>query len=104
MIVYNITFHIENEVLNQALAFLKKSYIPRLAESGFFLSPCLRRILHTAEEEGVSYAVQFHVKNIETLNYWLTHEGKGIHKELTDRFGDKMTGFSTLLEEIDWEQ
>jgi len=104
MIIYNTTFHIENEVLEECLQYLKKSFIPKAAASGFLRSPYLRRVLQTQADEGSSFSVQFHVKNVDTLNYWLEQEGHLLHKELVARFGSKVAGFSTLLEEIDWEK
>lgn len=104
MIVYNITFHIEKEILEESLAYLKKQYIPKVIASGFMQRPCMRRVMHTAEAEGMSFSVQFHVKNVETLNFWMENEGQAIHKELVGRFGNKVAGFTTLLEEIDWER
>ncbi|MDF9831333.1 DUF4286 family protein [Parabacteroides sp. PF5-6] len=104
MIIYNTTFHIANEVLEECLQYLKKTYMPQAASSGFLHNPCLRKVLHAAEqEEGCSYAVQFRVKNIDTLNYWMEREGGQLHKALSERFGSRVVGFSTLLEEIDWE-
>ncbi|MDR0750605.1 MAG: DUF4286 family protein [Tannerellaceae bacterium] len=103
MIVYNTTFHIDKDILDDVLPYLTKIYIPKAIAGGFLRQPYLRRILHTNEDAGESYAVQFHVKNIDTLNYWLEKEGNIIHQALTGRFGDKVVGFTTLLEEIDWE-
>ncbi|MDR1201475.1 MAG: DUF4286 family protein [Tannerellaceae bacterium] len=104
MIVYNTTFHIDNDILDDALSYLAKIYIPKVTAGGFLHQPSLRRILQTNEDTGESYAVQFHVKNIDTLNYWLEKEGNIIHQALIDRFGNKVVGFTTLLEEIDWEK
>jgi len=73
-------------------------------ESGFLQRPCLRRVMQTDADEGVSFSVQFHVKNVDTLNFWLQSEGNRLHQALTARFGYKIAGFSTLLEEIDWEK
>lgn len=104
MIVYNTTFHIEKDVLEEGLEYLKRQYIPKATESGFLQRPCLRRVMRTDEEEGVSFSVQFHVKNVDTLNFWLQNEGNRIHQDLVGRFGHKIAGFSTLLEEIDLEK
>jgi len=104
MIVYNTTFHIEKEILAESIQYLKGEYIPKAIASGFLQQPCLRQVLHTAEDEGISFSVQFHVKNIDTLNFWIQNEGTLIHKELVNRFGNKIAGFTTLLEEIDWER
>lgn len=103
MIVYNTTFHIDNGVLEEGLTFLKEVYLPRAIESGFLLNPLLRRVLNTAEDEGMSFSVQFHVKNADTLNFWLENHGNILHQELVDRFGQKIAGFTTLLEEIEWQ-
>ncbi len=102
MIVYNTTFHIDKGILEEGMTYLKEVYLPRASESGFLQNPLLRRIL-SEEEEGVSFSVQFHVKNVDTLNFWLENEGQILHQELVSRFGSKIVGFSTLLEEIDWK-
>ena len=77
MIVYNTTFHIEKDILD---------------------------VMQAEEGEGISFSVQFHVKNVDTLNFWLQNEGNNLHRALVARFGHKIAGFSTLLEEIDWEK
>ena len=103
MIIYNTTFHIENEVHKECLKYLKKEYIPKAVSSGFMLNPCLRRVLQNEGNEGESYAIQFHVKNRDTLNFWLKQEGIALQQALVARFGSKIAGFTTLLEEIKWE-
>lgn len=101
MIVYNTTFHIEKEIEEVCLAYLKEKYIPEASASGFLHTPRLMRVMNTAEEEGVSYSLQFHVKNIETLSYWLEREGREMQQLLANRFGQKLVGFATLLEEME---
>ena len=104
MIVYNTTFHIEADILDESIEYLKKSYIPEAIASGFLQKPCLRRVMRTGAEEGESFSVQFHVKNVDTLNFWLQNEGSAIQQALITRFGQKIAGFSTLLEELDWKE
>lgn len=102
MIIYNITFHIEKDIVPECLNFLKSIYIPLATQSGFMHSPCLHRVLpHSEEEEGCSFAVQFRVKNIDTLNYWIEREGQAISRQLIQQFGSKVIGFTTVLEEIE---
>lgn len=104
MIVYNTTFHIDNEVVEEGVTYLKEVYLPRASASGFLQKPLLRKVLHDSEEEGVNFSVQFHVKNVDTLNYWIETEGRLLHQDLVNRFGRKIAGFSTLLEEIEWRK
>ena len=103
MIIYNTTFHIEKEAHIACVDYLKKEYIPQAGSSGFLLNPRLRRVLQNEENEGESYAVQFHVKNVDTLNFWLKREGMALQQTLVTKFGPKVAGFTTLLEEVSWE-
>ncbi|WP_080903056.1 DUF4286 family protein [Parabacteroides sp. Marseille-P3160] len=101
MIIYNITFHIEQEVLTECLEYLKTDYIPKASGSGFLTHPALRRILTDEEEvKNSSFSVQFQVKNVDTLQYWLETQGRALHQKLISRFGNQVVGFSTLLEDI----
>lgn len=101
MIVYNTTFHIEKEIKEECLTYLKATYIPQVLTSGFLHSPRLMRVMTAAEDEGESYSVQFHVKNVDTLYYWLDQEGRKMQQMLAHRFGQKLVGFATLLEEME---
>lgn len=101
MIVYNTTFHIHKDVLNECLEYLKSKYIPKAAESGHLQDPMLRRILNSENEEGESFSVQFHTKDITTLNSWAQNIGAELQQDLVKRFKDKVIGFSTLLEDIE---
>ncbi|NDV69225.1 DUF4286 family protein [Dysgonomonas sp. 25] len=100
MIIFNTTFHLEDEIHDEGLAFLRQTYIPSAAGSGFLLQPRLARIHRQHEEGGVSYSLQFHVKNVDVLNHWLTTDGHALQQQLAQRFGNKMLGFVTVLEEI----
>ncbi|MDU1889789.1 MAG: DUF4286 family protein [Dysgonomonas sp.] len=100
MIIYNTTFHVEDDICEAYIAFMKGVYIQQAANSGFLFEPRFARIHAQHEESGTSYSLQFKVKNVDTLNHWFSTEGATLQKELTSRFGNKALGFVTLLEEI----
>ncbi len=106
MIVYNTTFHIHKDIVEEGLEYLKKSYIPKASEGGILLSPSfdgtyLRRILDSRNEEGESFSVQFHTRDIDSLNEWVRKEGGALQQDLIGRYKEKIAGFSTLLEDIE---
>ena len=101
MIIYNITFHLENEVHDKALLYLKNDFISKAVGCGFMLEPRLAYIHRQHEETGSSYSLQFNAKNIETLNLWNSTTGKTLFDEINSLFGNKVIGFSTILEEIE---
>lgn len=100
MIVYNTTFHVEDEILTESIEFLKSEYIPLAIQSGLLMQPVLQRVLQDVEA-GTSLCVQFHVQDQETLHAWVRQDGIALQRKLTERFGNKMAGFSTLLDVID---
>lgn len=100
MIIFNTTFHVEDEVCDDYIRFIKETYVIRAVNSGFLYEPRFARIHAQHEESGTSYSLQFKVKNVDTLNHWYATEGEALQKELTARFGNKVLGFVTLLEEI----
>lgn len=100
MIIFNTTFHVEDEVCDDYIRFIKETYVIRAVNSGFLHEPRFARIHAQHEESGTSYSLQFKVKNVDTLNHWYATEGEILQKELTTRFGNKALGFVTLLEEI----
>lgn len=100
MIIFNTTFHVEDELCDDYIRFIKETYVIRAVNSGFLHEPRFARIHAQHEESGTSYSLQFKVKNVDTLNHWYATEGEALQKELTARFGNKALGFVTLLEEI----
>lgn len=100
MIIFNTTFHIEDNIHEDFIDFLKKTYIPFATQSGFLHQPRLALIHRQHEENGVSYSLQFHVKNTDTLNHWFDTDGQTLQKEIVKQFGNKAMGFITLMEEV----
>lgn len=99
MIVYNTTFHVDDSILAESITYLKQEFIPAAVSSGMLSQPVLQRVLQD-QEAGTSLCVQFRVKDQDTLYDWINREGIDIQRKLAERFGTKMAGFSTLLDEI----
>lgn len=100
MLIFNTTLHVEDEVHEEFISFLKTFYIPQAVENALLNQPSLAKIERQHEENGVSYALQFKTKDIDTLNEWAEKTGENLSFEMNKRFGTKVGGFVTLLEEI----
>ncbi|OJU51862.1 MAG: hypothetical protein BGN96_07680 [Bacteroidales bacterium 45-6] len=101
MIIFNTTYHVDDEIHSDYLDYIRSTFIPQALESGFLYEARLARIVAQHNEPGTSYSLQFRVKNSDTLRLWLNTSGDSLNKELVARFGSKIAGFVTLLEEID---
>ena len=101
MIIYHTTYHLSNEAYLTGVDFFKSVFIPVATHSGKLFGPRMMRVLNEDPEvNGVSLSLQFCVDDITTLEEWMSDEGQALHKMLTDKFIDEITGFSTLLEEV----
>lgn len=100
MLIFNTTLHLDDSIHNECLIFLKEKYIPQAISNGMLEQPTLARIEAQHEEHGVSYAMQFKTSDIDTLNNWAGTIGEKLSEELNTKFGNKVAGFVTLLEEI----
>lgn len=101
MLIFNTTFHVDEESIDDFFTFIKNVYIPRSCESGVLDRPRFAVIRSQHAEKGSNYSLQFHVENLEKLNQWLVKDGEILQQEIVDRFGQTVMGFVTLLEEIE---
>ena len=102
MIIYNITFHIADDVLDDCIRFLKQEYIPFVLKDGTLTHPQLCKVL-SQSEEGSSYALQFQVSSMTLLNDWWKKNGNEMNNMVVKSFGNQVTGFTTLLERLNHE-
>lgn len=100
MIVYNTTFNAEETIAEEFINWLKKEYVPRAVETGKLIEPKLSSVLSPDKESGRNYSLQFRIGSVDELDDWYKVCGYGLIQSLTDRFGNKVVGFSTLLEEM----
>ncbi len=101
MIIFNTTFHVEDDIYEQYISYMKDIYITEAANSGFLFEPRFSRIHAQHEKGGTSFSLQFRVKNVDTLNHWFAVQGQELHNKLTTRFNNKAVGFVTLMDEIE---
>ncbi|MEN9917733.1 MAG: hypothetical protein RL662_169 [Bacteroidota bacterium] len=101
MLIFNTTLHLDESVHSECLTFLKETYAPRALEGGMLEQASLARIESRHEENGVSYALQFKTQNLDVLDEWAATTGSELQKLLVQKFGSKVSGFVTLLEEIE---
>lgn len=97
MLIYNTTFHTEDDVHDNFLIWLRESYIPEVEKYGVLRLPRLCRLL-SHRDEGTSYSLQWEVDDSACLHRWHTNQGVKLNEELARIFKDKVVGFPTLME------
>jgi hypothetical protein len=102
MIVFNTTFHVEKEIQEDFVEYMLQYFIPMSTKSGLLMSPRLARVFGKEEDEGHSYAMEFIAADIVTLERWNADESQAIYAPLLEKFKEKLIGFSTIMQTIEY--
>lgn len=101
MIIYNITYQIDYAEARNFVIYLHEVHIPAIEASGLLKNPHLRRILSHKDDATECFSLQFETDSSQSLHKWYASDGARLNTDLLKAFGDKVTGFPTLMEEID---
>ena len=52
--------------------------------------------------EGLSFAMEFEVADVEQLELWNREESSEVYNSLMEKFNEKIVGFSTVMQTIDY--
>lgn len=98
MYIYNVTVNVEEEVQQEWLRWMKETHIPDVMNTGLFQSSHLLEVM-VEEAQGVTYSVQYRVKDMETLRLYQEVYAPKLQREHQSKFSDKAVAFRTILRE-----
>ena len=101
MMTLNTTFHVEEEIHIAFISYMKDTYLSETKYDDKLCSARLCKIHSHHIDEGHSYSIQFTFNTLDELEKWDKTKGRELNEALLKNFEDKITGFSTLLEEIE---
>ena len=98
MIIYNVTVNIEESVQKEWLAWMKKTHIPEVINTGMFVSAKMSKILVEEQMGGVTYSIQYSCESKSKLDQYQEKFAPKLQQEHTRKFQGKFVTFRTLLE------
>lgn len=99
MILYNITFNVELEVVQSFKDFINQ-HISQLNFGEDLVDYKLFRLLNVDESEAMTLTLQYFLKDLGTYNEHLIVSDRYLKKELYQQFGEKVLYFCSVLEKI----
>lgn len=102
MIVFNTTFHVEKSLKEDFIEYMLQKFIPASTKSGILRSPRLVQVFGSEAEEGLSFSLEFSTSDLITLEKWNKEESNAVYTPLLNEFKDKIAGFSTIMQTIDY--
>lgn len=104
MLIYNVTINVEESVKEDWLSWMLKKHIPDVLATGKFLEATMTRVLVDEKMGGITYSVQYKVKNRETLDLYYQNDAEQLRKKTIKRFGNSLLAFRTELEVVTIEK
>ena len=101
MYIFNTTYHIESDIKEIFIAWLRDVYIPTAMHRDKLSEPQLCRVIAEEDTGGDNFSLQFHVADPNRLETWYDETGADLDNAIREKFGDRVLGFNTLLEIID---
>lgn len=102
MYIYNVTVNIDESVHDDWVKWMKEVHIPDVLATNLFIDNRFCRVM-VEEEQGITYSVQYRVRDRETLQLYQEVYAAKLQQEHRARYEGKFVAFRTLLR-IDHEQ
>jgi gamma-glutamylcyclotransferase (GGCT)/AIG2-like uncharacterized protein YtfP len=104
MYIYNVTINIAESAHDQWLTWMKETHIPDMMATGKFLKAKMCKVLVEEEMGGITYSVQYTVKDRETLDLYYKEDADGMRQDGLKLFADQFVAFRTELEIINEQE
>jgi hypothetical protein len=101
MLIFNTTYLVVDRMHGAWHKWLYEHHIPMMLDSGHFDKPQVAKVLTNESQEGVSFSVQFHTENMQSLEAWNKKYAETFLADFTEHFGQEVLLFSTVLEIIE---
>ncbi|MDD4971778.1 MAG: DUF4286 family protein [Paludibacter sp.] len=101
MLIFNTTYLVSDKVHGIWLKWVREQHIPFMLESTYFTQPQVARVITSAEQDGTSFSVQFHVLDMHTLKLWNKEYSQLFQEKCSQQFGTEVIFFTTVLEVVE---
>ncbi len=100
MYIYNVTINVEESVHPQWLNWMKSEHIPDMLSTGKFTKALMTRVMVQEEMGGITYSVQYRVKNKQLLEEYYRDFAPALRKK-SKAFEGKFVAFRTEMEVVE---
>jgi hypothetical protein len=97
-ILYNVTLKIDKEIEEEWCSWMLMEHIPKVMETGCFLSSNFNKILFLPDDDGETYTIQYLCENMNTLHDYHGNYAPKLQNEHQNRYKDKFVAFRSVME------
>ena len=100
MFIYNVTIKVEHSVAAAWLAWLQQTHIPEMTGTGCFTHAVVLHLTEADDEEGKTYAVQYHADNRSSYERYIREFAEEMRRKAFDRWGNQFIAFNTVMQVV----
>jgi quinol monooxygenase YgiN len=100
MLIYNITFKVDHEKLNDWMQWQKEIHIPEMIATGCFYDHRFYELLEHEEEDGKTFVIQFYADSKNDYDKYLQNFAAEMKQKSADKWNDHVISFRTLLQAV----
>ena len=99
-LIYNVTNKVSQAIHHQWLEWMRTHHIPAVLATGCFFKATILRLKGVDDEEGPTYAVQYHAASEADYEHYLAEFSTRLRQETIDRWGDQFIAFRTVMQVV----
>ena len=100
MYIYNVTTKVAHGIHTDWLHWMKQEHIPAVTNTGCFTHTIFVRLLDTDEEDGPTYAVQYHAATLADYDRYIVEFAPTLRKDTMDHWGNQIIAFRSLMQHV----
>lgn len=99
MILYNVTCHLSESMLDEWLDWMLETHIPEVMATGCFTDYRVMRLLNNAgDDEGVNIAIQYTAGSLADYERYRDQFAPALQQKTRERYGENVLAYRSLLE------
>lgn len=99
-LIYNVTIKVSNSIHLKWLSWMQQRHIPSVLATGCFFKAVLLRLKDIDDEDGITYAVQYHAASEANYERYLADYATALKQDSFDTWGNQFIAFRTVMEVV----
>ncbi len=101
MIYYQVNIRVKKDIEIEWLEWMKKTHIPEVLETGYFLSHKISKIIKPISDEGiVEFSIVYKCEFIEQYLDYSANSANELQKKHSEKFNGKVTAYRKIMEDV----
>ena len=100
MIIYNVTLKVDHSIAEPFIKWMKEEHIHDVVNTGCFTHATVFHLMEADDEEGITYAIQYHAKDHADYKRYIENFADKMRKNTIDKWGNKFIAFRTVMRAV----